>query len=651
MANIKTHLNNIKGALYGKDVRGSIHDGIDAINKEVENTTGRQVDLENTFDQLVINAGNSNAEIVDARVGQDGKSYSKLGDRLDDFTSQLAQKANKHDSISILQIDKNLGKLDQTYMTDEFLQQIAGNTPINSVVADNSITEIKLADKSLTTRKFSDESMNYIKGGISVKNIVSIGNMDDSVHWNIKGGGNVSANNNILSFTPASWNSNIAINNGIIPIPSKESVYYVGVFVKGNSSGNKIVLTTLEGDLDGCFLGDDYKNNNLYSFNITVLPTNTGLTLKVINYSDIYEPIEISKLVVINLSESYGYGKEPDPDYIKNKILRHTNNNFYINFGENIFIDKWNVLEQPITESMVDYKFKEKLNKRISKFIVNAKNNDYCEIISKYANDEYLSILFKRTGNNNIFNFKHIHILNDDFTVKRYLADLGTDWFGPYAMTTINNIDGDQVGSWFTGGNHAYKDSTGTPTGRTLNVNIYCDNVLVDNKDNEYNCNEIKIVWTNRIQAMNTIKEDGTGREVLEETYTLIINELGVINVENKIIALEDIIIKDFYCLQHTNSGWITNTYYVTDDNKKMLSNAIDTESGSLGTSTSKISMSTTDVIEFGIDTTIGVGLENKITPSIFSRGGKSYCNAIKNKTIYEGDINVVKGLYKLYHL
>ena len=89
MADIKTHLNNIKGALYGKDVRGSIHDGIDAINKEVENTTGRQVDLENTFDQLIINAGNSNAEIVDARVKNDGTSYSKLGDRLDVIDSQL----------------------------------------------------------------------------------------------------------------------------------------------------------------------------------------------------------------------------------------------------------------------------------------------------------------------------------------------------------------------------------------------------------------------------------------------------------------------------------------------------------------------------------------------------------------------------------
>ena len=89
MANIQNDLNNIKTALYGKDVRESMHDGMDAINKEVENTTGRQVDLENTFDQLVINAGNSNAEIVDARVKSDGTSYSKLGDRLNEVDSQL----------------------------------------------------------------------------------------------------------------------------------------------------------------------------------------------------------------------------------------------------------------------------------------------------------------------------------------------------------------------------------------------------------------------------------------------------------------------------------------------------------------------------------------------------------------------------------
>ena len=99
MANIKKHLDNIKGALYGKDVRSSIHDGIDAINKEVENTTGKQVDLESTFDQLVINAGNSNAEIVDARVKADGTSYTKLGDRLNSFDSQLEHNVNEIERV------------------------------------------------------------------------------------------------------------------------------------------------------------------------------------------------------------------------------------------------------------------------------------------------------------------------------------------------------------------------------------------------------------------------------------------------------------------------------------------------------------------------------------------------------------------------
>ena len=95
MANIQDKLNNIKNALFGKDVRNSIHDGIDAINKEVESTTNRQEHLETTFDQLTINAGNSNAEIVDARVGENGKSYAKLGDRLDSVDSQLEQNVTK----------------------------------------------------------------------------------------------------------------------------------------------------------------------------------------------------------------------------------------------------------------------------------------------------------------------------------------------------------------------------------------------------------------------------------------------------------------------------------------------------------------------------------------------------------------------------
>ena len=91
MANIKDKLNNIQNALFGHEVRGSIHDGIEAINNEVEDTTSRQHVLENTFEELAINAGNSNAEIVAARVEADGTTHKKLGDRLNKVDSQIKE--------------------------------------------------------------------------------------------------------------------------------------------------------------------------------------------------------------------------------------------------------------------------------------------------------------------------------------------------------------------------------------------------------------------------------------------------------------------------------------------------------------------------------------------------------------------------------
>lgn len=93
MANIKKHLDDIKNALFGKDVRSSIYDGIDAINKEVEGTTEKQNKLGEQFKNLVINEGNSNAEVAASRG-----SHDWLPDRLDNFDSQLehnTSKANK----------------------------------------------------------------------------------------------------------------------------------------------------------------------------------------------------------------------------------------------------------------------------------------------------------------------------------------------------------------------------------------------------------------------------------------------------------------------------------------------------------------------------------------------------------------------------
>lgn len=110
MANIKKHLENIKGALFGKDVRSSIHDGIDAINKEVEGTTEKQNKLGEQFKNLVINEGNSNAEVAASRG-----SHDWLPDRLDNFDSQLEHIVNIRPQINIKELGaKGDGVTDDT---------------------------------------------------------------------------------------------------------------------------------------------------------------------------------------------------------------------------------------------------------------------------------------------------------------------------------------------------------------------------------------------------------------------------------------------------------------------------------------------------------------------------------------------------------
>ena len=65
------------------------------------------------------------------------------GRRILSNSAQLEQKTDKG-NVSVRDINKNLGKFDQTYMTDEFIQQMAGNTPVNSIPADGSINIEKL---------------------------------------------------------------------------------------------------------------------------------------------------------------------------------------------------------------------------------------------------------------------------------------------------------------------------------------------------------------------------------------------------------------------------------------------------------------------------------------------------------------------------
>jgi hypothetical protein len=152
MANILDKIAQIRDAVFGKDVRENIATGIEAINTEVEITTGKQDDLKIIFDDLVINAGSENAEIVSARGGE-----VSLPVRLDKVASELANMATQDfitnkatladlnlANAEIVKKRDKLTLLGQNDMTTEFIQQIAGATPVNAVVADGGVTTAKM---------------------------------------------------------------------------------------------------------------------------------------------------------------------------------------------------------------------------------------------------------------------------------------------------------------------------------------------------------------------------------------------------------------------------------------------------------------------------------------------------------------------------
>lgn len=129
MADIDNNLEQIRTAIYGKDVRESIASGIEAINIEVENTTEKQEDLESTFDQLIINAGSSNAEIVDARVNtKTNTTYLKLKDRLDDEHEDLSNKMGILNELQTTDKDNLVNAINENVVQlNENAQQINNN--------------------------------------------------------------------------------------------------------------------------------------------------------------------------------------------------------------------------------------------------------------------------------------------------------------------------------------------------------------------------------------------------------------------------------------------------------------------------------------------------------------------------------------------
>ncbi|HHL2038247.1 TPA: SGNH/GDSL hydrolase family protein [Clostridium perfringens] len=145
-------------------------------NNSLEQTAPFSLIVENNIFSKISNSAinSSDFHILSEAIKTTNAYGEKLKEGTENIELQYADKLNKINlnkmdrdtrDIAIHQINKNKGKIDQTYLSDELLKQMAGDTPVNAVPADLSITTIKLANNSVDYEKaaFFDVEESYNK--------------------------------------------------------------------------------------------------------------------------------------------------------------------------------------------------------------------------------------------------------------------------------------------------------------------------------------------------------------------------------------------------------------------------------------------------------------------------------------------------------
>ena len=107
MANVKTYLSIILSAVYGKDVRGAIHDSIAAINTQVETTTAAE--------SARIAAEKTRISQENARKSAEITRAAQEETRKHNETTRTAQESTRQTTFTKLRtdIDTKLKQLDQ----------------------------------------------------------------------------------------------------------------------------------------------------------------------------------------------------------------------------------------------------------------------------------------------------------------------------------------------------------------------------------------------------------------------------------------------------------------------------------------------------------------------------------------------------------
>ncbi len=280
-------------------------------------------------------------------------------------------------------------------------------------------------------------------------------------------------------------------------------------------------------------------------------------------------------------------------------------------------------------------------------------NGSMATIRTTYDKDNDIIFVFGKGGGNNLPDFREVYTVsnkvvepNTTLATERFIFAVG-DMTGPHIVKAVENGDGDNPdAAYFTGGNHRTNNlgTGGAITARNDSFEVLADGKVVT--DETY-CNNVVLKWTNYVQAYNTTKSTGDGREVMKEDVVMTIKGC---RIETSIThtALEKIDRTRYYGLQLMNGGFKTIKY---------IGGASDTEYNISENSNSEnqtarsfiVKTSTGSACEVGIyDTGLGDFTHCGSMNSIFVNTPKTYFSLIGNTSFVQetGDTTLVKGYY-----
>lgn len=145
MANITNYINNIKKAIFGVEVRSSLADGLQAVNKETEKATvvsnetkGRQDNLESRWD-LVISETTDGAEVIESRVDKEGNTHKTLKGRIDSDLEKTNETIQNIEKTLKSQLEENKYQVEVLSRNKVYVDNEIGNSDtekINKAIAN-----------------------------------------------------------------------------------------------------------------------------------------------------------------------------------------------------------------------------------------------------------------------------------------------------------------------------------------------------------------------------------------------------------------------------------------------------------------------------------------------------------------------------------